>query len=274
MGEKLEMLRKFSINHQFPNQQLVKEIATLSFSELQEIFDFVSYAAATRCPFNTDKLIEYLGMCDLRRVDPEQVVDCIEDLASLGLLQPTLGLRLLTSYTSNDRYDSLDLHARGKLSSRVLSSLFLSLLVPPTRHLDQLCKSVEDAASSVDHFDRAVITEMSGFVDNEAIRQLVAEWGKTNDTEGPGAYEDPMRVNMASIVSKNLSSNSVQEIVVGQTPMLGTADFVVDEKDAISLAIPSDYNSDSSLTQLKKFKLFMLQKRMKDVNIYSWINRV
>jgi len=269
--EKLEMVKKFSLQHNFPVNQLIQDIANNYIREmsLTELFEFVSSCAHVRCPFNSASLIEYIGVCDLRKVNPSDVVDFVENSSSLGMLSgtPQIASRLLTSFTSNIGLDSLNVESKAQVSARILSSLLVSLLVPPNRHLESLLSNVRGNEKFVDAFDLAVIREMGALLDRDSLTDI-------NHTDVAVAELDDITVStMKSHIGQSFGSHVVSEnVMLGETSSLGTADFVLDAKQAISIAIPSDYYwSSNELTQLKKFKLFILHHRLRNPVIKSWI---
>ena len=174
--EKMEMLRLLSSEHKYPATSLITcladEISALSVSQF---LDFVHLCANVRCAFPSARVVEYIGLIDLRQIDPTRVVDLVEDLSSLGMLRTEgLASRLVTSFTSNSQYNALDQKQCAKLSARLLSSLCLSLVIPSEKHLTALCQNIK--GHEIDDFDMQVISEFATVVDEDKLRELVQGW--------------------------------------------------------------------------------------------------
>jgi hypothetical protein len=133
--------------------------------------------------------------------------------------------------------------------------------------LESLLSNVRGNEKFVDAFDLAVIREMGALLDRDSLTDI-------NHTDVAVAELDDITVStMKSHIGQSFGSHVVSEnVMLGETSSLGTADFVLDAKQAISIAIPSDYYwSSNELTQLKKFKLFILHHRLRNPVIKSWI---
>ena len=174
--EKMEFLRIFVNEFNYPPVPLVRtigeDIASLSPNQFLE---FVHLCALVRCSFEIEKVVEYIGLVDLRQIDGVRVVDLIEDLSSLGMLrQEGLVSRLITSFTSNNTLSQLSEEDRAKSSARLLSSLLISLIVPSDKHLSVLCDNI--FGHVVDDFDKCVIREFADTVKIEKLQELVPGW--------------------------------------------------------------------------------------------------
>jgi hypothetical protein len=190
--------------------------------------------------------------------------EAVESLSHLGLLvKETETSRLLDIFL--DSCACLGSIERSRLSGKVLAAMFLSLKVPNEKQMFKLVEWISEDFSAVDQEYMQVIAEMNTVVEHSVLSEalLRLDWSVFNT--GEDSEDEWLRIFDAEgrLFEKNIR--------VGLSP-LSRVDLL-NGKDAVMIARPEDMTNDGSLTQLFKFKVFLIQElRAKNVEVRNWVS--
>ena len=171
IGGDMNLLNIF-VKTRFPSPKLVsllgKKINTMTQFEF---LSFMHAAGLIRCvPSNMESICDYMSTRDWRVLSCAEFATLIESLSSLGLLSPKSSI--IDDFFQCADYNTVSLKERAGASSKILSSLYIALIVPNDRNLKSLKSNIKD--HEIDAFDQSIITQFEtlSFGDIKTVETL------------------------------------------------------------------------------------------------------
>lgn len=222
------------------------------------------------------ELVEVLVCCAKTRVVPSTVIDLtilisslersnnsIEIMRSLIFSLSTIGLLVDEKITSRivDVFlrscRDADTATKAAACGEVIGSLFVALFVPSEKQLTALVGHMHKDISAISKNSLEIIIEMNEILKNDILNQF-----RVNPDVCEKEDEWLSRMEVRHDFQRNIR--------LGQTWLTNT-DMLSGEK-AIVIARPMDMTCDGNLSQLFKFRVFLLQERGKNVTIHNWLS--
>jgi hypothetical protein len=150
-----------------------------------------------------------------------------------------------------------DTATKAGACGEVIGSLFVALLVPTEKQLTALVGHMQKDVSAIPKNSLEIIVEMNEILKNDTLNEF-----RVNAEVCDNEDEWLSRMDVRHDYQRNIR--------LGQTWLTNT-DMLSGEK-AIVIARPKDMTCDGNLSQLFKFRVFLLQERGKRVTIHNWVS--
>jgi hypothetical protein len=236
----------------FPSRWLVETLCE-RFSELSlsESVGFIQACAEVR-------LLPYPNVAVKNHeeaLSAEAITNLTCSLSSLGLIKDDETAGKLTNRFILSVKGSAK---KERLASQFLAALFISLKVPSKSQLGELISLISSSPSSAEDFERDVFSEMGRILDNRSLSSFQRSL--------PVVQCDEWTRKLGRIDDEVCSTG----VRVGETD-LSLVDLIEAEgRSAVMIVRPGDCYLDNSFSQLFKFKLFLVSRRLPHIQVRYW----